>query len=65
MWSETSNYSEQFKKIVDRYKRTGFNLDIMRQTAYLVINPIIVDGYASLFNCMTTFYASDAMTASS
>ena len=27
----------------------GYSLDIMRQTACLVVNPIIVDGYASLF----------------
>ena len=39
--------------------------DIMRQTACLVVNPIIVDGYASLFNCTTAVQASDSMTASS
>ena len=37
---------------------------IMRQTACLVVNPIIVDGYASLFNCTTAVRASDSMTAS-
>ena len=31
----------------------------MRQTASLVINPIIVDGYASFFNCTTVVRASD------
>ena len=60
-----SNFSEQFRKLINRYKRTGYSLDIMRQTACLVINPIIVDGYASLFNCTTTVRASDAETASS
>ena len=34
----------------------------MRQTACLVFNPIIVDGYASLFNCTTAVRASDSMT---
>ena len=38
---------------------------ILRQTACLVVNPIIVDGYASLFNCTTAVRASDSMTASS
>ena len=33
----------------------------MRQTACLDINPIIVDGYASLFNCTTAVRASDSM----
>ena len=35
----------------------------MRQTACLVVNPIIVDGYASLLNCSTAVRASDSMTA--
>ena len=60
-----SNFSEQFRKLINRYKRIGYNLDIMRQTACLVVNPIIVDGYASLFNCTTAVRASDSMTASS
>ena len=60
-----SNFSEQFRKLIHGYKRIGYSLDNMRQTAYLVINPIIVDGYASLFNCMTAVRASDSMTVSS
>ena len=47
-----SNFSDQFRKLINRYKRIGYSLDIMRQTACLVVNRIIVDGYASLFNCM-------------
>ena len=58
-----SNFSEQFRKLINRYKRIGYSLDIMRQTACLVVNPIIVDGYASLFNCTTAVRASDSMTA--
>ena len=61
-----SNFSEQFRKLINRYKRIGYSLAIaMRQTACLVVNPIIVDGYASLFNCTTAVRASDSMTASS
>ena len=60
-----SKFSEQFRKLINRYKRIGYSLDIMRQTACLVVNPIIVDGYASLFNCRTAVRASDSMTASS
>ena len=60
-----SNFSEQFRKLINRYKRIGYSLDIMWQTACLVVNPIIVDGYASLFNCTTAVRASDSMTASS
>ena len=60
-----SNFSEQFRKLINPYKRIRYSLDIMRQTACLVVNPIIVDGYASLFNCTTAVRASDSMTASS
>ena len=62
---EKRDFSEQFRKLINRYKRIGYSLDIMRQTACLVVNPIIVDGYASLFNCTTAVRASDSMTASS
>ena len=58
-----SNFSVQIQKLINRYKRIGYSLDIMRQTACLVINPIIVDGYASFFNCTTAVGASDSMTA--
>ena len=60
-----SNFSEQFRKLINRYKRIGYSLDIVRQTACLIVNPIIVDGYASLFNCTTAVRASDSMKASS
>ena len=29
-----SNFSEQFRKLINRYKRIGYSLDIMRQTVY-------------------------------
>ena len=57
-----SKFSEQFRKLINRYKRIGYSLDVTRQTARLVVNPIIVDGYASLFNCTTAVRASDSMT---
>ena len=48
-----ANFSDQFKKIVKRYIRVGYNLDIMQQSACLVLNPITVYSYAFLFNCTT------------
>ena len=30
-----------------RYKRIGYNLNVMRKSTCLVINPIKVDGYAA------------------
>ena len=55
--------SDQFKKIVKRYIRVGYNLDIMRQSACLVLNPITVYSYGFLFNCTAEGQASDSMTA--
>ena len=38
-------------------------LNVMRQSACLVINPITVDGYAALFNCTPVDRPSDSMMA--
>ena len=43
-----ANFSEQFRKRINRYKRIGYNPYVMRQTACLFINPTSVDSYASL-----------------
>ena len=32
-----------FKKIIVRYKKIGYNIDVLRQTACLVVNPIKVN----------------------
>ena len=44
------NFSDLFKRIVNRFRGAGYTLDIMRQTACLVLNPIMVEGYAALFS---------------
>ena len=58
------NFSNLLKRIVNRFKRAGYSFDIMRQTACLVFNPIMVEGYAALFSCTAVVQASDSMTAS-
>ena len=59
-----TDFSDQFRKNIMRYKCIGYNLNLMRQSARLVINPIKVDGYAALFNCTPVDRASDSMLAS-
>ena len=59
----STDFSDQFRKIKMRYKRIGYNLNVMRQSACLVINPITVDGFAALFNCTPVDLASDYMMA--
>ena len=46
-----------------RYKRMGYNLNVMRQSACLVFNPIMVDNYAAFFHCTPLGRASDSMIA--
>ena len=48
-----------FKKIIVRYKKIGYNVDVLQQTACLVVNPIKVNSFAYLFNCTTVGRASD------
>ena len=57
-------FSDLFKRIINRFKRAGYTLDIMRQTACLVFKPIMVEGFAAFFSCMAVVQASDSMRAS-
>ena len=54
-----NDFPYHFKKIIVRYKKIGYNIDVLRQTACLVINPIKVNSFAYLFNCTTVGRASD------
>ena len=45
--------------IIVRYKKIGYNVAVLRQTACLVANPIKVNSFAYLFNCTTVGRASD------
>ena len=55
----TAFRTNRFKKIIVRHKKIGYNINVLRQTAYLVVNPVKVDSFAYLFNCMTIGRASD------
>ena len=58
-----ADFSDQFRKIIVRYKRIGYNINIMRQSACLMFNSITVNNLASLFNCTPVGRASDSMMA--
>ena len=53
------DFPYHFKKIIVRYKQIGYNINVMRQTASLVVNPIKVNSFAYLFNCTTVGRTSD------
>ena len=42
-----ADFPDQFRKIMIRHKRIGYNLNVMRQSACLVIKPITVDNFAA------------------
>ena len=48
-----------YKKIIVRYKKIGYDIDVLRQTACLVVHPIKVKNFAYLFDCTTVGRASD------
>ena len=49
----------KFRKIISKYdfpyhfKKIGYNIDVLRQTACLVVNPVKVNNFAYLFDCTT------------
>ena len=53
------DFPYHFKKIFVRYKKIGYNIDVLRQTTCLVVNPIKVDSFVYLFDCTTVGRASD------
>ena len=58
-----NDFSDQFRKIIIGYKGTGYNMNVMRQTTCLVVNPITVDNSAALYNYTLAGWASDSMNA--
>ena len=38
-----TEFSDQFRKIFIRHKRIGYDLNVMRQSACFMINPITAD----------------------
>ena len=58
-----TDFADQFRKIIIRHKRIGHDLNVMRPSTCLVINPITVSNFAALFNCTPVDLVSDSMMA--
>ena len=58
-----TDFFYQFRKIITRHKHIGYDLNVMRQPACLVIDPITVDNFAARFNCTPVDRESDSMMA--
>ena len=57
----SNDFSFHFRKIITRNRCIGYNFNVMRQSACLVFNPIMVDNYAAFFDCSPVGRASDSM----
>ena len=56
-----TDFSDQFRKKVIHHKRISYDLNVIRQSACLLINPITVNNFAALFNCMSVDRGSESM----
>ena len=57
----SNNFSAQFIKIISYYEKIGYNINVLQQTACLVVNPITVGNFAFLLNCTPVGRTSDSM----
>ena len=60
----SDNFSALFIKIISHNKKIGYNINVLQQTACLVVNPIMVGNFAFLFNYTPVDRTSDSMTVS-
>ena len=58
-----TDFSDQFRQIIIRHKRICYDLNVVRQSACLVINPITVNYFAAFLNCTPVDRASDSLLA--
>ena len=58
----SNNFSAQFIKIIFHYKKIGYNINVLQQTASLVVNLITVGNFASHLNCTLVGRTSGSMT---
>ena len=56
----SNNFSAQFIKIISHYKKIGYYINVLQQTACLVVNTITVGNFAFLFNCTLVGRTSDS-----
>ena len=57
-------FSAKLIIIISHYKKIGYNINVLQQTACLVVKLIMVGNFAFLFNYTLVGRTSDSMTAS-
>ena len=58
-----NDFSNQFRKIIIRYIKVGYNINVIKQTVCMVVNPITVNNFASLFGCTPAGWVLNSMAA--
>ena len=58
----SNGFSVQFIKIISHYKTIGCNINVLQQTACLVVNPITAGNLAFVFNCAPVGWTSNTTT---
>ena len=53
-----NDFSTQFRKIIPRYIKTEYNINVIRQTACMVVNPVTVNNSASLLGPTVVVFSS-------
>ena len=56
------DFSAQFINIIFHYKKIGYNINVLQQTACLVVNTITTGNFAFLLNCTLVGRTSDFLT---
>ena len=56
------DFSAQFINIISHYKKIGYNITVLQQTACLVVNTISIGNFAFLLNCTLVGRTSDSLT---
>ena len=59
----SNNFSAQFIKIISHYKKSGYNINVLQQTACLVVNPITIGNFAFLLTCDFRLYDGSDLKA--
>ena len=58
----TPKYPVRLVGLISHYKKIGYNINVLKQAACLVVNLITVGNFAFLFNRMPACQTSDSVT---
>ena len=58
----SNTFSAKLIIMISHFKKIDYSINVLQQTACLVVNPIIVGNFVFLFNCTLVGPTSDSMT---